>query len=559
VHAAGFFGAILCGLLALLWAFELDPGQSLARQRKFIFDDFEWDRYLVDDLFWLVCGLATVGFAVYLIARKKLASRRHQVRRVGMLGLAGLVLAGSFVYFYGHRGIITPGYPVLYDDFHYYTGPKYYEEFGYFRFYDCVVEADAQGKRTIKPDKKVRDLEDYSYITAAESQRRFDCEKEFSPARWREFRKDLHFFVRRTSRAFLGIALADRGYNGTPFHTFVAGSIANTGAASHEFLLGAALIDVCALLLMMVLVVRSFGWKLGLLFALFFFTNWVDRYWFIGGGFCRYLWMASLGCGLAMLNERRHFVAGILIAGSAMLNAFPVLFLAGIGVKVVLGLVRKKGISGEHRRFVAGVGLATVLFGGLSISHGEGWRNYEGFFQNMGGHSELITMSRIGFKYDFLYRGEVYEEEATYPISDKVRELRQMAPLVYGLGIAFVGLAAWAGSRLDDTKATILVGYSAFFFLFGTVEYYFAAGAIVMLLWHGGPRGPPRAWLIWLPFPLMFLVHWGWHVSRYVGFANNTVMSMGLTVYLVAVIGYFSWKTGVLGELKGKFVRPRAN
>jgi hypothetical protein len=552
--AGAFFGSIFVGLAVLLWARERDPKASFAHREQFL--GIEWDRYFNDDLLGLICAAAALGILVLLLLRRRDPAKAASLRPVARLGLAGLVLAASFVYFYGHRGIVMPGYPVLYDDFHYYTGAKYFDELGYFDLYDCVVEADRASKRTVALDLEIRDLHTYGYMTAEDALRRTDCEAQFGPDRWQEFSDDIDFFVQRTSRKFLPHALRDRGYNGTPFHTWLAGRIANLRPASHDFLLWSSLIDVVAILSMMVLLVRSFGWTFGLLFALFFFTNFADRYWFIGGGFCRYLWMATLGSGIAMLEERRHLLAGLLLAFSAMLSAFPLFFVAGVGVKVLFGWLRKRAVTRPHRRFLAGFALGAVLAGGLSVSHGSGAKNYPDFLQDMGIHSDLITVSRVGFRYDFLFRGEVYEDDPPYA-GNKRRELRMLSPLIYGLGFAFVGLAAWVSTRLNDTRATILVGYSIFFFLFGTVEYYYACGALVMLLWRGPPAASSRPWLIWLPFPLMALTYLAWHETQFVGFCNNTMMSWSITIHLVAALVYFARRTGVWEEI-GERLRRRA-
>jgi hypothetical protein len=214
-------------------------------------------------------------------------------------------------------------------------------------------------------------------------------------------------------------------------------------------------------------------------------------------------------------------------------------------LKALIGLVRTRTLPPHYRRFMVS-GIATVLIGtGLGMSHGGGLSNYRDFFSFIGRHSDKVTFSRTGFRYDFLFRGEVAGHNRSYPAQQKMRELNQMKPLIYGLA-ACILLAGFAVVvRLDDVAASTFGGFLLFFFLFGTVEYYYAVTAFLVLMWQGRMNHRWPVFFVGLLFAAMTVTYVAWNKTYFYQFCNNTVMSFALTSYVLGALAYLGFETGV--------------
>jgi hypothetical protein len=258
-----------------------------------------------------------------------------------------------------------------------------------------------------------------------------------------------------------------------------------------------------------------------------------------------------------MLKRRRYGWAGGLISVAGLLNVFPVLFLLGPGLKALMTWVRTRRLPVHYRRFLIAT-LATALIGGAAgATYGKGLGNYRDFFSFIGMHSEKLTFSRTGFQYVFLFRGETSREDPDYSYTRKAGELRRIRPWVTGAASAILLLVFVVAVRLDDVEASVLGGFSSFFFLFGTVEYYYAVAALLVLLWHrhlGGRAGPAFVGLL---FALTALTYYAYQRTGFIELCNNTLMSVGLTSWLLGAVVYLGFATGLWRDTRGLFARLR--
>jgi len=543
------FGALFAVIAALVVALETDPLLTRELGSRLGVGDLRYNSRHVATFTGLLSFATALGILSHLAIRYFFpVLLRTRAARIAIPGLViAATLVGCFNYLYLSRGTGRIEYHKFHDSFHYLLGPKYYGELGYFDLYTCVLRADAASSRRLRKVSKVRDLRNYRVVPVADAvEAAGDCRERFSDERWREFQHDVEVYMgsfRKRTKLF-----RDHGYNGTPFHAAVAGSIANTFELSYSSMTLAALLDVLALLAACACAVYFFGWRVGLLMALFLSVNFSDRFYFIGGSFFRYYWLAFVIGFLCALSRGRYALAAALLTVASMLNVFPLLFASAIGLKIVLELVRTRQLSPRYRQFILGGALATVVCGGISLTHDRGWQNYREFFRIMDYHPKLITSSRVGFRYLFLHRDEIRRSDPYYSRRAKRRELQAMTPwrLVLTTGILLFGFAVV--SRLDDIEGSVLGGMLLFFFLFGTVEYYYAVSAVLLLLWHRR-RGPPGAQvLIASLFALQALIYWCWLETNFLKFCNNTVTSFGLAAVLLATLVYLANDTGLLRQ-----------
>src|SRR5215472_590812 len=168
----------------------------------------------------IVCLLALLGNAR---ARATRATRKAVSAALVVLALASFVLA------YGGALLETTrapyGRPDAWGLFHYYLGAKYFTEMDYASFYSCAVAADAEGRRGWGAETRVRDLSSYGIVARDDVA---PCPRaRFSPARWREFARDvatLQAILPETQRP---LVLTDKGFNPPPSWAVEAGWLAN--------------------------------------------------------------------------------------------------------------------------------------------------------------------------------------------------------------------------------------------------------------------------------------------------------------------------------------------
>ena len=402
---------------------------------------------------------------------------------------------------------------------------------------------------------KVRDLESYKLIDANQAIGRTNCLELFSAERWAEFRKDLAMFDRASA---VTPKMRDHGYNGSPTHTFFASKLANLVPTSYAGVTALSVVDVLAICAMLAILTLAFGARFGLLFAILFFVNFSDRFYFIGGSMMRYIWMATLAGGIAMLKLGRYRTAAVLMTSSALLNVFPFLFLVGIGFRALWVLIRTRALPRHYRRFVAAAALTGVIGAGLGAGHSDGVHNYGEFFSFIGGHSQKLTSSRTGFRYTLLYRGDKDREilsSRSKPIGYKKlgKQLLKASPFLFGLGAVLVLAGLVLCVRLDDVEACALVGFLLFFVVFGTVEYYYACTPLLLAIFYRRWGEGGGAFIAGL-FALMAVVLLLYRETHSLKFCNNTAMSAALLSFLAATLVYLMARLGPLRLRGARFV-----
>ena len=468
-----------------------------------------------------------------------------------LLGI--LVFIAGVTYFYGDRGISKLHYVKIYDSYHYLIGAKYYDELGYYGLYRCHLLADSEREDPrISSRTRVRNLETYEISDAKRELEKAD-RSGFSEERWKEFESDLSIF---DSSSLITSMLIDHGYNGTPFHSFLAGAVANSVKLDYEQLAKSTLIDIWAICIVCMLVFWAFGWQIGCLFSIFIFTNFADRFSFIGASFFRYIWLATLVSGIAFMKKGWYKTSGFFITMSAMLNVFPILYFAGIGIKSLYQLIKERQLDKKYRHFIYSSIISAIILGVLSLTPKAGIKSYEVFWKNMSHHSGLMTSSRIGFQYNFLFKGEMTDDDTHYSYKTKAKDLAEIK-LPYTILVGALLLSAfWISRRLNDVSATVFSGFLLFFMMFSTVRYYYASACLLVLLWHGKLSKRSGKLSLALLFLLMSITYYIWQETRFLKkFLNNNVMSGLFTIFLGFSLVYFSYSLGYMTKLRRLIVK----
>lgn len=449
-----------------------------------------------------------------------------------------LMLCTGFQYLYFSRGVCKATYVKYHDNYHYYLGAKYFTELGYRNLYECTVYADIQDGGIFRDKDRIRDLETLKFISVGKAMEKTSCRQKFEPDRWSEFKSDVQFY-RNYAGGLLKRILQDHGYNGPPAKTFISSTIANRIPLNFRNLTWSSLIDVVGLMIMLVVVTRSFGWLAGLLTAIFLFTNFADRFYYIGGSFIRYAWMSCLGISIAAMRKKRYDLSGIFMGISTMLVVFPALFTLSPAARALKSLVKTKSIAvAEKKFFKFFAATATIMFI-LSTFTGQGLGNWTSFIDEMGIHSEKFTSSRIGLKYLFVYHGEIYRDDPSYSYSKKLEDYQEFKKEYLLLVAGILAAIGYVSLRMNEVSATILLGFTAFYTLFGSVEYYYTCMALLVLIWHD--RLDKRAGL--LAVAILLLVNAAayptYEETRLLEFMHNTYFSAFLGAYLLLTATYF--------------------
>lgn len=531
----GTFALLFLTVAGLVLAFELDPtAQPQPR--------LPWrnGRLAHEDVIALSMAFTVLGGLFGL----GLARREGYGRGLRALLLL-LTFLGGLNYFYVRMGLYASQYAHRWDTFHYLLGPRYYAELDYDDLYACALSE--MSSRQFADKQAVRDLRTYKMRTAGEIRADHPCTDNFTPERRARFRADMKLFTEHGGLGVLRGALEDRGYNGSPFHSAVAGFVADRivlTEAAHQMV---PLFDVAFISAMCAGVAWAFGWELGLVFALFFFTNAADRWGIIGGSYFRFLWMATLGLSFAALKLRRHATAGVLMAVSTLLNVFPVVFSAGLLLRAAAETRRQRRVPPAYRRFF----LAAILTGLLGLAVGalpaRGLDNYTSWRQNMALHNvERFQGFGLGLKFPFIYRGGYTEKLDRVPESTRKAWFHEVRPAYRALAALLLALAAGVAWKTDDdVEAAGILGFTIFFSLLGTVGYYFTCASLLVLALHRRVRDPAGAALL----ALFFLGSLGGHIALlatgYYRFTYNTVLSTGWSVWLVLALLWLGHKVGL--------------
>lgn len=325
-----------------------------------------------------------------------LMRRRHATReRLAFVAFTALA-AYAFTdlgHFHGGRLRIHPS-----DSFHYFVGPKYFPELGYFDLYTCVAQAERENGRGADLARfYLRDLHDNRLRPAAAmADPGPRCGGRFSASRWRAFREDVdRYRSLYPQRLPLLRTIADHGYNGTPITTAFHRAFVSSLDATRANVGRMTMIDAASNLVAVLLV----GWGLGPIagilagFVIAYGEPW--GYQWVGGSIGRASFVVWLAAGIALAGRGRRAASAAALAVSGLFRLFPAIFLGVVGLGAIVESVRQRRLSAETRRIVLAAVLTTlggVLLAGLAV----GFDAFPTFFAVMKRHAQNPPGNHLG-------------------------------------------------------------------------------------------------------------------------------------------------------------------
>ncbi len=336
------------------------------------------------------------------------------------LVLLAVVSVGSYYHFgalqFGDQAHGRRTFVHTFDMRHYFPQAKYPRELRFDGLYLASLAAYQDEFPNMKPEElanvRLRDLKNYEMRRGDQvGPELAEIKSRFSPTRWTEFRRDMRYFMDTMGPAYLG-SMRDHGGNATPVWLVPAWLIFRNTHATEASLSWAGFIDPALLLILFIVVGRTFGLRLMLYTAILFGAT--DFYNFdsnLMGSTLRQDWLVALGLGACALKRGRYVWGGFFLAHAGLIRAFPALaaaFLAvpalwwGIDhVRAAKTLPTVAQIRQRHMdtvRAVAGVVLGVVGLMALSTLI-FGWsHSWQPWLQKIAIHANGPSANNVGLR-----------------------------------------------------------------------------------------------------------------------------------------------------------------
>lgn len=510
----------------------------------------------------VIDALRAVSAGVAALAVLRLSLRPQDVMPRFMTGtLAAMALLATTTFFnmwqpqfeYVEKGRQT--WVHTWDMRVYFPTAKYFDELGFDGLYLASVAAyleDAPGANESRiADVEIRDLRNYDMTTIGNVIEEVHAVKgRFSPERWQLFKKDMSFFWHAMgSGGYLG-SLRDHGGNATPAWLLVAHVLFRHAVATEKLLLFAALLDPLLLLLFFGVAWRTFGVRTALICVIVYGAStfpWFGSNW--AGSTLRNDWMVAVGLGACALKKERWMLGGALLAGAAMIRAFPavsVFFLLAPTLVWLYEAARDGGklpglraILGETRslvRTLVGATLCVLVLFVVSTALFGFAHSWADWAHKIALHSVKPNVNHVGLRtlFQFSPSGTLRALGQTggdWSV-EQVATLRARRPLYVLAMLAFTALALLAARRRDLRQAA-LIGMMMIPIYFYPSNYYLHYVFVLPLLIDYSEE--PRQRALW---GLVSFVVLAVCVSEYWGFDARGVDERYVQWSWGALIGY---------------------
>lgn len=364
-------------------------------------------------------GLLAAGGLVLLLHLLVPALRKGNGERalLVLMGAIALGSAAAYTRFGDFQGPRRGQLHTIHDHdiYHYAIGAKYYPELGHELLYECTwlafAEMRSAGTKCPKVPRlrSLRNPDEFFNPNHRRPAIEAECHEAFRKKRWNGLKTDL--------RAWLAVpwsdqpwraALVDLGYNPPPTYNVIAHNLANLIPIDASTLHAFPFVDMTLVLVGAGLIGWAFGPWAAFAYLVIFGTNFIASYRWTGGSFCRQLWFVFLVYASCFLKKEHYAWAGAMLALSASMRIFPLVFVVGAVVGMGAMAWREPERRGDFKRLV-GSGLATAAGLGLIslIQFGPDlWRQ---FFDKMSHHGTSWFMWHIGFKKYAVFYPEVAE------------------------------------------------------------------------------------------------------------------------------------------------------
>lgn len=484
---------------------------------------------------FIISILFAFGLTFYLVIQISknnklklvIQSKRNSIIRYFLISIS---VIAAINYFYSSRA--EPSYIHRWDMFHTIMGVKYFEELGYKNLYECAVAFDSESHNYYEEVEKIRDLSTLRFVSVEEVIKDHNFNGIFTPERRKEFIDDLAVFNSITSKNYWKRLLRDKGYNGSPFYSFIISFFVKTFPLTTTTLLLFSFIDIILIILAFFILSKVIGINNTLIAFIFFCVNFPNRYEHMGGSLLRFDYIVYLIISISLLYRKKYGFAAVFMALSTMIRIFPAIFAIGLIVKGILIFIEKREIDSDIYKFFKVYSISIILLFLLSFDFGRGFENWLLFKNNMEVHTESSAGYRIGFKHIFMYSGDITRDDEFIPYSAKGKQFDNLR-VYYYLSLSFILLMLLAVMyKQSNVNAMLLFGLLLFNLLFVSTRYYYSV--LVLFFLFDGSKTWLRhgAFLFWIT-AITYAVYF---YNDYPPFIYNYLYSFLLLVFVLYIL-----------------------
>lgn len=369
--------------------------------------------------------------------------------------------------------------------YHYFMGSKYFEDLGYYGLYRYTLLADVEtGTHRLDSLKIVRHLENYKQVSRNEALAlaRRELPQYFTEQRWKEFKNDWVAMAGRAPVFGWNNMLNDRGFNPPPFWNVLPGFVAQFVPVSDnqaymyirnfDFL-----IKVAAYILLGVLC----GLDIFLLVFLF-----VELAFYNPGHqvatYFQFIFLSTLIAGMALYRSKKLKSAAALLAASAMLRIFPVVFMFGPSFVWLRKLIATRKLPKKDTVFVFAFAAFCILYLLLGLTQG-GVKETKQFFENITMHAEHQKFDYNKFGLDRALAVDLLDPWAdTGPYALRIKCFVKNKPIRWAVLIsAFALFAAVILRKVDNDHWALPLGMLLIFVLMVSSRYYYLVMVVFLI------------------------------------------------------------------------------
>ena len=441
-----------------------------------------------------------------------------------------------------------------YEFFHYYVGSKYARELGYARLYDAAVLVDretgfAHESRELANLGAHRGGPEFKRLSAVYAEEEA-IRAPFSPERWAAFTRDVVFFRDELAPSMWEQLLHDKGYNATPAWTLVGGTLANlVPLESAPGLRALIALDPLLLCVGFACVAWAFGARAMLFVLALYLTHYCTSHAHFRAAFLRTDWLVALVVSVCCLKKEKPFLAGALLAWSALSRVFPLLFALGPLAVLAWSLWKRTPARRAALRFAAGGCLVGVSVFGLTLARGgldsgldsalDSWGEFQAKIVE---HDERPASDTVGFKKLFLWTIDFRKDQG--PEIRALFEERQ--PAWWACQAAFAAFLAWI-TRQRALHEALCLSFPLLWFLASPAYYYYAFLVVPLLFFAERLARPRRALGLALIFATSLAAR-AFHAGPTFGehFAFKLSIVMGVLAAYVAFFAASSARRGAV-------------
>jgi hypothetical protein len=378
----------------------------------------------------------------------------------------------------------------FWDYYHSVMNVKYFKELGYYDLYRASVYLDYKTHEKL-PEKMIyRDLYSYYQVNIKDVKEKDglkDSIRNFSPRRRAQFVVDMGKFYQWVSSYKMQAYLMDKGYNGTPFWTWLVTPLIKLTSVSLDDFVLLSWIDVILVLVSILALWRVFGKEVALLSFIGICVFEVNHSQHMTGSLMRFDYLAAIVLGLCSLRRNQQGLAGVFFSYAFMVRIFPILFFAGYVLRLIFKACFHPKLRRDLQRKLVRICMSFVvttgILFGLSLFNVRGFSAWTDFYNVMQVHNSMSSSSRIGLKNLFCYSNDVswFDPLVDYAVKRDVFQSR--SPGYYFLVSILVLMLFYAVlCARDDTEAVLFFFFFTLFLFVNVTRYYYVLIFLIFLL-----------------------------------------------------------------------------